>query len=699
MYALVIGRRQRTKVFWFFFSKKNAFLSSFGARLVFMIGSYRPRDVFRVVLGFVIALIFLGYIRYASSAPPSFDGAMNLNTALSFVQGHGYGFVYNEFFPFPAQTDGPFTLPAGVLMWLGGVTPITTQGVNLAYLAGMIGVGFVLLRRMTSSFDVALIGCLILLVTPGLSSYAMGGFGEVPMLFWLLLSVAILAPCLDEATPKRGRLAFGGITASLCFLTKTVALLAVAPIIVLFIVLFLLRNTSKAALLLWFAGGLIVPIFGWEAFRLAELGGVNGYREWWSLQLNQALAQSGAGETINEAHGPISKASEHLRILGRLVGTPPAVLAIFLLGPWIVTLAVMVQRWRQRQLDAVFRTASLGAVSALYFIWWLVIERTEMAWLRRILDGLLLQQMLLVLATSVLIRAAWRHRRRMVAVWLAPSCLAAAFALSEISLARSGETLTRPPVVAANDLDERALAEKIRQLPADATLFGFGWWKAPVLALFSGRTMMNFYDWNPARIDALPHKYLVVDFFARSLAASDVQDIVEAGSAHLVADGPGGALYQFDKVLPYRPITANDENPAKLGPSLTPDTSSSAVTRGFYPVEGTDLWAKPNAALLLRRLDETRLSFHLYVPPQLTADVPGDALKLHVASANCLDAWVPVTPGDIKFSLPLACPPNAEPAAMRISLDVNGHIPNRRQIDADPRRLAYLAKDIQLEAR
>ena len=85
-----------------------------------------------LALAFIIAWILVGYIRYAelSPSPPSFDGAMNLNTAMSFIQGRGYGFFYDVFFPFPAQTDGPFTLPAAILLRLGGVTPLTTQGVK-----------------------------------------------------------------------------------------------------------------------------------------------------------------------------------------------------------------------------------------------------------------------------------------------------------------------------------------------------------------------------------------------------------------------------------------------------------------------------------------------------------------------------------------------------------------------------------------
>jgi hypothetical protein len=89
-----------------------------------------------VAMVLAIAWLLSFLVRYALEATPSFDGAMNLNTARSFIEGHGYGFIYDVFFPFPAQTDGPFVLPSALLMLIGGVTPLTTQGVNLAYFIG-----------------------------------------------------------------------------------------------------------------------------------------------------------------------------------------------------------------------------------------------------------------------------------------------------------------------------------------------------------------------------------------------------------------------------------------------------------------------------------------------------------------------------------------------------------------------------------
>jgi hypothetical protein len=650
-----------------------------------------------LVLLLIVAWVLAGYIRYAVIAPPTFDGAMNLNTGLSFVEGRGYGFFYNVFFPFPAQTDGPFTLPAGLLMRLGGVTPLTTQGVNLAYLFGAVIVGYLLLRRITRSTTFALVGTVIILATPGMSSFSMGGLGEIPCLFWLLLALLTLAPTLDQPFPSEIRLALGGASLALCLLTKTVALVMVAPTFVLFVAMFVFRHRRDAWPAAWLLVGLVLPVLGWEVFRLLEIGGLPGYLEWWRLQFGQTLLQSGAAETLGASRSPLAKGTEHLRILGGLIGTPVPALAIFLVGPWLVMAVLMVHRWRRGDRGNVFCVMACVAISVLYFFWWLVIEQTEMTWLRRILDGLVIQQILLVISLVALIRMCRPGGKLGLPRRLLASGLLIALLFSGSFLVANGETLTDPPAATAADVDALALAGKLRDLPADATLFGFGWWKNPVLALFSGRAIMNFYYWDPAKINALANKFLVVDFYARNLAQGEVQDILSTASFQVLADRAGGVIYRLEKVRPYRSFTTADREPEKLRTRFLIADGPYAATRGFYPPEGAAAWAKPDAALLLRRTDQTQLSISMYVPPHLTAEDSNKPLRLHVSSTECVDSSVPVEPGLKTVVLPLTCPPSVAPETMEILLDVNGHVPQARQIDADPRRLAYLVTDIRLQ--
>jgi hypothetical protein len=651
-----------------------------------------------VAMVLAIAWLLSFLVRYALEATPSFDGAMNLNTARSFIEGHGYGFIYDVFFPFPAQTDGPFVLPSALLMLIGGVTPLTTQGVNLAYFIGATILLVILLKCIVRTLTLALAGTLIVLQTPGLFSLGMNGLGEVPMLFWFLLALTILSDTLDADIPSRWRLAAGGMALALCYLTKVVALILVGPAALLFAIAFVTRHRDRAGRLLWFGAGLALPVIGWELFRFVELGGPRAYATWWRLQLWQVRQQSGASETTSLHVRLWAKGLEHLRILADLVAVPEPLVLCFLFVPWLASLGLLLRRWRQRQFGTAFCIAACGAGAVLYFVWWLLITPTGMAWLRRILDGLLLQQVLLAIVLAVLARALWRGALSGRFGILFATVLAAALLWPETYLMERAAAFTRPLVASDIDREQLALAEKLRELPADATLFGIGWWQAPVLALFSDRQVMNYERWDPAKIAALPHKYLVLDYVAKALADKpELQRILAAGSSHIVADGTGGTIYQLDEVLPYAPFTEEDRQAADLGTGFDSAIAPYPHARGFLSAKGD--WVRPDSAVLFLRTDQVRLSLSVDIPAGLVSTDDKVLPRLHVTSPGCLDATVPFDqPGSHTFSLPLTCPPASTPQPMEIWFHLNGHLPFVRQIDADSRPFAFAFAAAQLQS-
>ncbi len=681
-----------------------------------------------IIICAVIGWLLVGYIRFAVSAPPSFDGAMNLNTAFSFMRGKGYGFVYDVYFPFPAQTDGPFTLPAGLLMYVGGVNPLTTQGVNFAYLMGTSIAVAVLLQNILAiksrrrnhvefapqnlalhdpvptvtpssprSISLAIAGTLIFLLTPGLFPFGMNGYGEIPMLFWLLMSLITLAPILETDSPRKVHLFVGGVALGLCYLTKTISLMLVVPTFATFTTLLLLRHGRRTGDVLLFVVGITLPIVGWELFRLMEIGNLTGYMEWWQLQTREVLQQSGARESLAGGISFLPKFTKHLGILANQVGTPLPLLAILLLIPWVVTIALVVRKARERDFQTLFCLIACGASSFGYFLWWLLITPTGMAWLRRILDGLVLQQILVIVAFSALVGVLRDAMSGMPARLLA-AVLAGSLIISEICI--GSHALAHQPNTTKADLDTLDLANKIRRLPPDSKLFGFGWWQAPVLALFSGRQIMNFYRWDPADIDALEHKYFVEDMYAMSLAPpNEIQEILSTTSFRIVAGGAGGTIYELVKVFPYAPFSDEDRHSTEIAAGFDLVTGPYVCSRGFYSPEGKVAWVRPDSALLLRRTTQVRFSLSIYVPPRLIESAgQGRPLSLHLTSPDCLDSSIPVLQsGTQTITVPLECSPTAQPELMEVSLHLNGNVPFTRQIDSDPRRLAFIVISARLE--
>ena len=71
-------------------------------------------------VGFVLlalgAALLAWMVLFAAKAPPSFDGAMNLQVAQSLANGEGYRRSYADRIAFPqeVQTNAPYVVPAAV---------------------------------------------------------------------------------------------------------------------------------------------------------------------------------------------------------------------------------------------------------------------------------------------------------------------------------------------------------------------------------------------------------------------------------------------------------------------------------------------------------------------------------------------------------------------------------------------------------
>jgi hypothetical protein len=644
-----------------------------------------------------ICQIGLCFVNFAIVAPPSFDGGMNLNVAVSFIQGNGYGFFYDVFYPFPAQTDGPFILPAALILWLGGITPFTTQLVNLLYLAAFTAAVYILLRRLQLAQWMALVGVVLCLRTPGMSEFAINGFGEIPCLIFFLLGLILLSYELQGNKTYNWKILLGGVALGLCAITKTIGLIMVVPTLFAFVVLVLARERRWSRTIYVFSG-IMVPVLGWELFRYINVGNGHNYLTWWRLQLGEVLWHAGVSDNITGYINPIVKAKSHLEILAFQIGLP-MVLVIALLAIVFVAIVILGLRlWRSRNLGNFLILLTLSMVAGAYFIWWIFLTPSGMAWLRRIMDGLILLQMLSVVVVFTLVReiAASTAKRSLLkgAMIIPVICLIAA---AQMMMVWHGGIFTSDPKPTNRDSEQMTAAKILRELPADGKLFGSGWWKAPVLALFSGRQMVNFEHWSPKEINALPRKYLVLDGFAKSLAMEEFQRILDVSTYRVIYDAPHAAIYELLLVQAYKSFQPADRAAPNLASGFDAINCNYQHVRGLYPPEVHHRWSRPEAGFLLQRTSQDRLLLTLTIPDQLfdSHTSPSDLL-LSVSSPGCIDKQIPVVRGRQTLEIPVTCPVTTEPAALEIAVRLNAHMPFIRRIELDGRRLGFLFESAQL---
>jgi hypothetical protein len=651
-----------------------------------------------LLFGVIVAWTFAGLARYSLVAPPGFDGAMNLKTAASFLHGQGYGFFYDSFFSFPAQTDGPFILPAAVAFWLGGITPFTSQVVNLLYVAALVVVTVVLLRRVGVPLWLALFGIMACMSMPGFVEYSMNGYGEVPVLVWFLWGLALLAPGGTRADPSCGRLFAVGLLFGMAYLTKVVALVCVGPAMAALGVVILMQP-GRFRRLVALSVGFAAPVVAWEIFRLIELGSARAYMGWWRFQIGQIRSQSGA-QHADAAEGFLRKGFHHLSILADLTGVSAPWLAVCIVAPIVIGLIVALDRKGNRNRRLV--VGMLATVVGLYFFWWLFISPTAMTWLRRIIDGLLLLQCLVVAVLATVFsrspeaagpsKAQAKGPRALMLLVMIPVVVA------QLQLIRSGESVTRPPEPPSYALDMFRIVDKVRALPADATIYGAGWWQAPVISLFAQRQFMNFDHWTADRLNAVQDKYFVTDMYTEGISQSSIQNVLDESQSSMLIKLNGGALYKLGSVQPYPPFTSQDSDPANLSSELDFSHADYSHRRGIFQRESDrDAWVGVDAAVMLKRSNENILRMTIELPGEFIKGLAPKQPTVHITSPGCLDQTLPLGKEGVQtIQLPLTCDSWQAPKAFQVNLVVSDHVPFIPQIDADNRLRTFRLRSMEL---
>jgi hypothetical protein len=199
-------------------------------------------------------------------------------------------------------------------------------------------------------------------------------------------------------------------------------------------------------------------------------------------------------------------------VLAENIGLPLPLVPLWLAAPF--ALAMVGRRW----FASGHARAIIGALAlfaAIYFLWWLGFTPTEKAWYRRIFNGVLVLEILLAMMLAAGARR-WRTVR------LPPAAVAVAIAAIALQLPLVWSA--RYALHASDFASRRQLRSDLAllaKLPDSARIFGAGWYSAPILALYSGRSFGNLTTTPPAGLIASSPVYLALDAPAMAAKAGD----------------------------------------------------------------------------------------------------------------------------------------------------------------------------------
>ncbi|UGB37567.1 hypothetical protein [Frateuria soli] len=636
-----------------------------------------------VLLGLLLFSLVIVACSQALDRAPSFDGAMNLEVASSIANGDGYRRTYADRQPFPheIQTGAPYVLPAAAVFAAFGVGIAQAQVVNIGFFLALVAASWYLAKQIGGGTLGWLAACTVV-VTPGMAQFGFNGYGEVPALVWVLAATAIF-----HRRPSRPWLAtsVAGLLLALAVLTKTVMLIGAGAVGICIVLELLLarpgppmeRWRQLAALV---AAGMLA-LAAMEAARATALGGAREWKAWWAQEAGAIFQQAGVRPGFADTVGSLlAKFSTHLALLSGDYGR-----ATWLTGAWLVLVGlawIAAMLWPRHQ-PGKWSTLAILSTAMVYLGWWLLVTPTAKAWHRRILDGMICADLGMVMFAGLCLGGLWQSTGVRLKRLLAAGIVLALPLVSVLNGIRAWTSSQAAP----DDLALLAMAKRVHALPADAYLFGIGWYSAPRVGLLSERNLLDFNDIPVSRLKAGRPVYFIQ-------APADGTDYLQGVRLMYGLSAPAGgyALLHASRLEPV-PLVAGGA-PVRRRILAADDYP---YMRGFNEPEGANgRWLTDDNLILLRPKAGDHLEIRTQVPlgAYRYPGLPGVIVSFNSCPAGKQSASPGVS--TLAFAIPPACRliPGT-PVNVRIQVDNLRAIP----ITQDARALSILGKEIGFVAR
>ena len=635
----------------------------------------RPYRSYTVIWLLFSALIGVRLTLHTLYGLPSFDGAMNLQVPVSLMDYGTYATLYNggKLYDISVQTGVPVLAAIYVIFCIFGVGITQALVVNAVYLVLML----ILIDRICKALDMPgawrflCIGSLFLL--RNVYEYSMGVYGEVPAAVWFLLCVWLLMKW--EAEPKWRWLLLSGLAYGMALLTKTVLLIALPALCIVFLSKIFLEKRYLIRDVLKWGAACAVPCAIFQTVKFISVGS-SAFRSLTDRLLGGILKQAGVVQGYSDTAGTIiHKFAVHMGILSDYIGLHEIVLFL-VLG---LNFVYWLYRTVNRKHAVLFDIVVLVAYS--YFGWWLLITPTAKAWERRIFIGVIFMIMVIVWHVYEAVRGcAWKERRKLE--------LCICIALLAAVYMRQVTGMLRVDYGERNAVEEDGqYIRQIAQEEPDAVFCGNGWWQAPLQSFVSGIT---FYDINDIDGDTL---YYVKDKYERQEDDGALDALSDILTVEKVYDNrqSGTEIYRVIEKAPYERFT-EEEYRGAWRRSLSKEEGQEGV-RGLngYEADSGNCWAEQEVGILLAPQPgdkELVFQYRIMNLQQINADDMEIGIYIN---GELVDTERPQEDGDYTACIDISRFSGMDWIEVRIS--ANG----RLDTGGDERELSYLFECIYLE--
>lgn len=479
--------------------------------------SKNPRAICLAASVLVMILFSLRSIQEAYFTLPSFDGAINLQVPENLIKYGRYATSYNTLIDFyqGIQSGSPLLFPIYLMFLVFGKSVFSAQLISSMYLILAAAVTYYLTSLYANRFF-ALVCLLLFILTPCLLEFGHHIYGEIPALFYLLLSLATLNNLEKNPDGLGFFLAFlTGFLYGLSCLTKTVMLIAVPSVIFFSMIdLFFIHRLRMKHYVLMFIG-FILPLAAFECYKIIQLG-TDVYSGWWEKQSYSIMSQAGVKKNFQDTANVYAKMLAHTRKFYYFLRMNTAIMVIFLCIPPIAFIIKFSYHCINNTREKINVTlAILYGTAFTYMVWWIFITPTAKAWARRIISGYILEEIVFVISLYWLWKYVSSSRFTVHSLQKIAACVVFTVMLL-IVLYQGAVNMKNMKFLFGNShekLDAERIAKTIEMLPEKAKIYGAGWWQAPILSFLSNRTFLDLLQHTlPTYPVKLEDTYFVIDY-------------------------------------------------------------------------------------------------------------------------------------------------------------------------------------------
>lgn len=625
---------------------KNNFLQQFQNQKIY-------EFLIKIILGFVIIHFSINSISVALTNIFSFDGALNVQVAQNLAKNFSYSSNYDggELFPAYVQTGITVTLPVASLFKLFGETFESGLLINAIYLILLlVSIIYYLKVDLQVNIYFILLFCIWFYATPKLFIFGFGLYGEIPTLFYIILSIIFLHRI--EQSGGRKFLLLLGFSLGLAFLTKTVAIIAIPSIIFYFIIKLFDKYEKKIEeliqQLLFTIVGFLIPVLSFELYRFLMLGNFQAYSSWWASQLNSIFMQAGIKSGFDDSYGFFPKILTHLDILSENIKLNLILIIVILCIVFFFMSLIIINIFYLKLENApekglFYQRSSLVLfmITISYFGWWLLITPTQKAWHRRIFNGTVLLEICITIILSYLfslISIALQKRKNQPKISIPNVLFYLISSLVMFSILYyfiiSGNYLIsfKPSLEKENYLETQMF---MKSLPGESEFFAFDWMQAPIVSFVSKKEIKNIsFNSNINNPGLKKGKYFIVDKAAKNIAREEYQNILMDYTYKLIFSNPEVNIYELinRKNPDYQSFTEFEKNNVSNNSIDFSKDNITEFTRNVYidEVGQKGKWAQKYSGYLLFYSGEKFLEIKFWVPELSNYDIFNPKLDLYI---------------------------------------------------------------------